>query len=792
MIRSRKWAVCSAVLALLVSTLVAVQFSPHADRAEAVSGGDFRPGMIISDENFYDSQAMNASQVQSFLNDKGSDCRTNCLKNYRTSTPSQGATPRCAPYQGSANESAAEIIDKVARACNISQKVLLVLLQKETSLVTLDDPANWRFDRAMGYYCPDDPSRPGWCAPEYGGFFNQTYNAAAQFQRYRQNAGDYNYRAGHTSQILYNPNASCGTKSVYIENQATAGLYIYTPYVPNQAALNNLYGTGDNCSAYGNRNFWRMYSDWFGSTTAPAGNSPVGYFDGLSVSPGSIRVTGWAADADAPAAGITLRVDYTGGSVDIIANKGRPDVGTSFPSFGPNHGFDTTIDVPGGAQRICVTAINYASGNDVGLGCRDVTVARVDSVGSFDSVTNGVGTVRVRGWAADFDSTSPVRVRMTWNGGSTTITVGASRPDVAAIVPDFGPNQGFDSSITVPAGIPRVCATVLAQGKGGDTDLGCQSVRVYGNDALGYLDSVEVMPGSITARGWTVDPNAGQEPITVRLTIADRTSIVRADDRRDDVALLLPEMGANHGFVGAMAAPGGSWRLCATAVNVGPGANQELGCLDVVVPDAGPMGYLDSVSGGAESVRVTGWAYDPDATGATDVRITVDGKVATTARTGLSRSDVIRLYPSAGAAGYSAGVTASPGTHNVCVTAINRNEGTDYSLGCRSVQVFGHSPIGYLDTVTISGSQVVVRGWAVDPDSPDQAVSVVVTVNGETRSVVTGAPRPDVTRVFPSFGGSQGYSISIPGPPSGAVRVCATAKNSAAGGDTALGCIDVR
>ena len=47
---------------------------------------------------------------------------------------------------------------------------------------------------------------------------------------------------------------NCGTSSVYIQNQATAGLYNYTPYQPNAAALANLYGTGDSCSAYGNRN----------------------------------------------------------------------------------------------------------------------------------------------------------------------------------------------------------------------------------------------------------------------------------------------------------------------------------------------------------------------------------------------------------------------------------------------------------------------------------------------------------------------------------------------------------
>jgi len=51
-----------------------------------------------------------------------------------------------------------------------------------------------------------------------------------------------------------------------MQNAATAALYNYTPYQPNKAALDNLYGSGNSCSAYGNRNFWRMYNDWFGPT----------------------------------------------------------------------------------------------------------------------------------------------------------------------------------------------------------------------------------------------------------------------------------------------------------------------------------------------------------------------------------------------------------------------------------------------------------------------------------------------------------------------------------------------
>lgn len=55
----------------------------------------------------------------------------------------------------------------------------------------------------------------------------------------------------------------CGYVKAKIANQATRALYIYTPYAPNAAALANIWGTGDGCSAYGNRNFWRQYRMWF-------------------------------------------------------------------------------------------------------------------------------------------------------------------------------------------------------------------------------------------------------------------------------------------------------------------------------------------------------------------------------------------------------------------------------------------------------------------------------------------------------------------------------------------------
>jgi uncharacterized protein with LGFP repeats len=235
--------------------------------ASAANGSDFRPGMIISDAVFYDGNAMSAGEVQSFLNSKVARCSgangQPCLKDYRQNTQ---ATPlssnRCYAMPARTNASAADIIAAVGAACSISPKVLLVLLEKEQGLVTSSAPTSRMYRSATGYGCPDTAA----CDSTYYGFFNQVYNAAKQFRSYRANPASWRYQAGRVNQIQWHPNAACGSSSVYIENQATAGLYIYTPYQPNAAALANMYGIGNSCSAYGNRNFWRLFTDWFGRT----------------------------------------------------------------------------------------------------------------------------------------------------------------------------------------------------------------------------------------------------------------------------------------------------------------------------------------------------------------------------------------------------------------------------------------------------------------------------------------------------------------------------------------------
>lgn len=260
------------VFAAVATLTVAAGFLvPTSANALTLSGKDFKAGDIISDVQFFDQGAMTAQEIQTFLSRKVRQCGSLnlCLSVYTqdtftreaTSVQGDGADPLCESYAGAKNETAAQIIYKVQRACNISAKVLLVLLQKEQGLITNANPTADKLKIATGYACPDTAP----CDAKYFGFYNQVYSAASQLKRYTEPASSfYNSKpVGARSPILFHPNARCGTKPVKILNLATHALYIYTPYTPNDAALANLNGIGDSCSSYGNSNFWEYYSYWF-------------------------------------------------------------------------------------------------------------------------------------------------------------------------------------------------------------------------------------------------------------------------------------------------------------------------------------------------------------------------------------------------------------------------------------------------------------------------------------------------------------------------------------------------
>lgn len=267
---SRRTKFIGMISTAILATAGLIAIPSPEEKAEALNGAMFDPGNIISDSVFYDFGAMSVKEIQRFLDGRASaNCSTTstpgCLKDFKMNTPAvEGSEGRCTSLPAKQNVSAAEVIYDVARACGINPRVILVKLQKEQGLITASAPSQRAYDFALGMNCPDSGAG---CSASSAGFFWQLYKGAGQLKWYSNPASSFTYlKPGTIITRYYQANKpSCGSQSFLLQNKATAALYYYTPYVPNQAALDNLYGLGDSCSAYGNRNFWRYYHDWFGS-----------------------------------------------------------------------------------------------------------------------------------------------------------------------------------------------------------------------------------------------------------------------------------------------------------------------------------------------------------------------------------------------------------------------------------------------------------------------------------------------------------------------------------------------
>lgn len=244
---------------------------------DAASLAGFDPGYIISDWQMGNYNSMNEAEIQAFLTAKN-PCGNRDYGLYQSMASNYSSIKWhwdnghfiCISEERfgdgeviGSGDTAAHIIWQAAQDYRINPQVLIVLLQKEQGLITDDFPNSRQYRSATGYGCPDTAP----CSTQYYGFKNQVRKAAAMF-RTVLDGGWTNYPLGN-NYIQYNPNAGCGGSVVNIRSLATSALYRYTPYQPNAGALAAGYGTAY-CGAYGNRNFYLYFEDWFGGVTTEA------------------------------------------------------------------------------------------------------------------------------------------------------------------------------------------------------------------------------------------------------------------------------------------------------------------------------------------------------------------------------------------------------------------------------------------------------------------------------------------------------------------------------------------
>lgn len=249
----------------------------------ALTANGFNASNIIDDSVFTNSGSMNVAQIQAFLNSKVPVCDTNGTQpsEYGGGTRAQWAANvslhpingafyppfTCLKDYAENGLGVAQIIYNVAQRYQLNPQVLIVLLQKEQSLVTDTWPSPTQYKTATGYGCPDTSV----CDSQYFGLTNQLNWSGKLFRAVLNDSPTWYspYSLGNNF-IQWSPNSSCGGSTVNIRNRSTVALYDYTPYQPNQAAINAGYGSGDSCGAYGNRNFYLYFRDWFGYNSGPA------------------------------------------------------------------------------------------------------------------------------------------------------------------------------------------------------------------------------------------------------------------------------------------------------------------------------------------------------------------------------------------------------------------------------------------------------------------------------------------------------------------------------------------
>ncbi len=255
-------------LGLFVLSMAAVSGFLFANKDNYVNAtlSGWNASSIISDYVMTDYNSMTEAQIQSFLKSKVSCNNTELWRRASTKVTWNIKDGHfvCMADDRFDGETAAHIIKQAAIDYRINPKVLIVTLQKESSLITDSMPHSGQYRTAMGFGCPDTAA----CDSKYFGLKNQIRNAARFFRAYQDNASGW-YKPYWTGnyKVHWHPDLSrCGGVNLNIQNRATASLYSYTPYQPNQAALNAGWGTGDTCSSYGNRNFYNYFTSWFGDT----------------------------------------------------------------------------------------------------------------------------------------------------------------------------------------------------------------------------------------------------------------------------------------------------------------------------------------------------------------------------------------------------------------------------------------------------------------------------------------------------------------------------------------------
>lgn len=483
-------------------------------------------------------------------------------------------------------------------------------------------------------------------------------------------------------------------------------------------------------------NVGRGHADTLGCRTTSFNYSPVGAFENLTTATGALHVSGWALDGDARLQPLAVTISVDGINYASTADAYRPDVAAAYPRYGSMHGFDRVVAVAQGTHTVCVTAANVGFGKDTNLGCKTITLNESPR-GGVNAPQQANGRLTVRGWAFDPDApTSAARVLVTVDGGhATTLIANQSRPDVAQVYPSAGRWHGWSTTMTLPEGTHRVCATVYNVSYGSNVALRCKTGSLNFTPSAS-LASLTANPTGASLSGWAFDPDT-TAPIKTIITDGGRPVLTLLADGA-------AKTHSGHAFAAALHLVSGRHTICAVGVNALYGSHNSTASCRTITLRLSPLGNFESVgrAAGSSNLSVTGWAFDPDTSSPVAVTTTIDGRASTTLLADAARHDVDVAYGLGSAGhGFTGTLPADDGEHTVCVSARNVGGGSNTDLGCKLVNavnpVAPSAPGSAAAQAAVGGATVTWTPPASDGGAP-WTKYLVTTYPGGTATAVPG------------------------------------------------------
>jgi hypothetical protein len=232
---------------------------------------------------------------------------------------------------------------------------------------------------------------------------------------------------------------------------------------------------------------------------------------------------------------------------------------------------------------------------------------------------------------------------------------------------------------------------------------------------------------------------------------------------------------------------------------------------DAAPAGSDPIGHLDAAwSPDAGRLRMSGWAFDPDApTSPVEIHVYIGGVAGSAHAEGhnlgpadVRRPDVNRVYPGIGADhGFDGEVTTARfGALPIHVYAVNvaGTPGGSRLLATRTITVDDPSPRGQLDTVdSPDAAQLRLRGWAVDPNAWTTGLRIRASVGAPLGAAgaevhelgLATRVHPEAAQRYPVAGDRHGFDATVTSNRTGTqtVHVYATNAPGTPGTTTLLG-----